>query len=120
MKTFSVYQINYTDQQYNELRLLANSPTPPQWVSDYFTVSTGYPAANFHPAIIRTFGSYYKKVAEFACETLDDVFEIGNIGPEEKITRLDRMKSVSVGDVIEDPEGKKWVVASFGFDPLEA
>ena len=30
-----------------------------------------------------------------------------------------RHTSMSVGDVIEDPKGKFWIVASAGFEPLE-
>jgi len=46
------------------------------------------------------------------------VFEAGNIGPEDRITRHDHMHSISVGDIIEDPDGVKHVVASFGFEQL--
>lgn len=31
-----------------------------------------------------------------------------------------RHTSMSVGDVIEDPEGRFWAVASFGFEPVAA
>ena len=60
----------------------------------------------------------YAKVAEIEAKDLEDVFEIGNIGPEHKITRIGRMSSVSVGDIIEDPASVRMVVASFGFDPV--
>jgi len=46
------------------------------------------------------------------------VFEVGNIGPESAITRLDKMYSVSVADVVETPEGVRHVVASVGFEQL--
>jgi len=61
------------------------------------------------------FLSAYDIVCEIEAADLDEVFEIGNIGPEEKITRLDRMHSVSVGDVIRDDRGRCFVVASVGF-----
>lgn len=58
----------------------------------------------------------YKHVANISGENLHDVFEIGNIGPEDKISRLDRMSSVSVGDIIIDSfNGNKFVVANHGF-----
>ena len=51
---------------------------------------------------------------------LDEVFQIGNIGPEDKITRLDRMRSISVGDAIRVEEGPEmgyiYIVKSFGFE----
>lgn len=62
----------------------------------------------------------YKLVAEIDAVDLDDVFEIGNIGPEEKIVRKAPMHSVSVGDVIQDKEGKLHIVQSFGFGELLA
>ena len=46
------------------------------------------------------------------------MFEVGNIGPEENIERLAPMFSVSVGDVVEDPAGKKFVCASFGWNEV--
>ena len=64
------------------------------------------------------FLSAYDIVCEIEAADLDEVFEIGNIGPEEKITRLDRMHSVSVGDVIRDDRGRCFVVSGFGFTRL--
>ena len=43
---------------------------------------------------------------------------IGNIGPEEKIERFDRMHSISVGDVIRDDRGRCFVVSPIGFKRL--
>ena len=57
----------------------------------------------------------YTGVAQIEADNLDQVFEIGNIGPESSITRLSRMASVSVGDLIEDEDGNRHVVANFGF-----
>jgi hypothetical protein len=64
------------------------------------------------------YGVYYKPVCIIEAEDLNGVFEIGNIGPEESITRLAQMHSVSVGDIIEDPEGAQHMVDSFGFKEL--
>ena len=62
---------------------------------------------------------YYKPVCNIDAEDLDAVFKIGNIGPEEKIVRLDRMHSVSVGDIIEDPTGEFHMVDDFGFNKIQ-
>lgn len=64
------------------------------------------------------FLAHYSAVAKIDAATLDQVFEIGNIGPESLIERLDRMHSISVGDVIVDEAGTKFVVSSFGFDEI--
>lgn len=67
----------------------------------------------------KSFISDYNVVCEIEADDLDEVFEIGNIGPEEKITRIDRMHSVSIGDVIREADtGKCFVVAREGFTRL--
>ena len=60
----------------------------------------------------------YTKVAEVVADDLNHVFEVGNIGPEDRITRLEKMTSISVGDIIADADGNCNVVAAFGFTPL--
>ena len=58
----------------------------------------------------------YIHVADLDVDTLDEAFEVGNVGPEEKYTRYERMHSVSVGDVLmmeDDPN--IYVVAGVGF-----
>ena len=61
----------------------------------------------------------YKEVAHIDAEDLDEVFTIGNIGPEEKITRLASMHSLSVGDLIGDENHNYSVVASVGWKNVE-
>jgi|TARA_B100000035_G_scaffold88477_1_gene74417 hypothetical protein len=59
---------------------------------------------------------YYTHVSNIETDQgLDGVFQIGNIGSEEHIERLAPMYSTSVGDIIIDNKGKKFVVASLGF-----
>jgi hypothetical protein len=58
---------------------------------------------------------YYTHVSNITAEGLEDVFEVGNIGPESSIERLSPMHSLSVGDIVVDETGKKSVVADFGF-----
>ena len=60
----------------------------------------------------------YTKVAEIVADDLDHVFEVGNIGPEDRITRLDKMTSISVGDIIADADGNCSAVMGVGFVPL--
>ena len=64
------------------------------------------------------FLSAYEEVAAIEADTLDEVFEIGNIGPESKIERFDRMHSISVGDVIRNDKYECYVVAPCGFERL--
>ena len=66
------------------------------------------------------FLSAYEEVAAIEADTLDEVFEIGNIGPESKIDRFGRqlMYSVSVGDVIRNDKYECYVVGNDGFERL--
>ena len=66
------------------------------------------------------FLSAYEEVAAIEADTLDEVFEIGNIGPESKIDRFGRqlMYSVSVGDVIRNDKYECYVVGNYGFERL--
>ena len=66
------------------------------------------------------FLSAYEEVAAIEAKDMDEVFEIGNIGPESKIERFDRMHSISVGDVIRDDRNRCFVVKPFGFERLGA
>jgi hypothetical protein len=58
---------------------------------------------------------YYTHVSNITADTLEGVFTVGNMGPEENIERLAPMYSCSVGDIIQDENGYQKVVANFGF-----
>ena len=61
---------------------------------------------------------YYDHVANITSFSLAGVFHIGNMGPEHSIERLACMSSGSVGDLIIDEHGDKWVVAPYSFHPV--
>ena len=85
-----------------------------------------------HPACTFTYGmpvssafkpgdhlDKYVHVADLDAKTLNEAFEVGNIGPEEKIVRhSDSIHSLSVGDILE-VDGEKFIVARRGFDSLK-
>jgi len=91
-------------------------------------VNAGQEVPEFHAKMTSMLGNprlglemdLYRKVAEIEANDLEGVFHIGNMGPEHKITRISRMHSVSVGDIVEDPNGQRHVVASIGFDLIAA
>jgi hypothetical protein len=61
----------------------------------------------------------YMLVATIDANDLEQAFTVGNIGPESKINRIAPMRSVSVGDIIQDlVTDKTFVVAKFGFDEI--
>ena len=99
---YTVHQINLSDDQFNAHR-------------------ETYLNTTFHPtdsAIIAA-RNLYAPVAVITADSLDQVFNIGNIGPEKYIERLAPMHSVSVGDVIVDEDGHAVYVAPVGFKSLD-
>ncbi len=57
-------------------------------------------------------------IHQLRADDFEEVFQIGNIGPEEKITRIDDMHSVSVGDVIKREDGVMKFVAPYSFESI--
>ena len=112
MTKYTVLQINLTDDQIDEVNAAKG---------DYPEFYSKYLRTNFQPkpeAILDAF-DMYKPVAKIEADSLEGVFHIGNIGPEENIERLDRMHSLSVGDLVFDPNtGIYYYVDSFGFGEL--
>jgi len=62
---------------------------------------------------------YWEHVADIEADTLNQVFDIGNIGPENKITRYSRMSSLNVGNIIVDDNGVAVMVDPMGFSEIE-
>ena len=100
---FTIYQINLSDRDYNN-RVLR----------EVYLDTIMSPTAK---AIMKASGLYVK-VAEIDADDFEEVFQIGNIGPEEKITRIDDMHSVSVGDVIKREDGVMKFVAPYSFESI--
>ena len=82
----------------------------------YPDVSFTYGMGGFQP---QDHFDKYVHVADLNVQTLDDAFEVGNIGPEDLITRHNQMTSVSVGNLLVDSNADTYVVANFGFDKLD-
>jgi len=60
----------------------------------------------------------FRLVGQIEAKDLDEVFEVGNIGPEKRIKRFAPMSSVSVGNLIQDESGTFHVVKNLGFEEL--
>ena len=109
---YKIHQINLTNEQVNEVN---SSDSYPKFYTTYLDTT-------FRPtpeAILNAINDgMYKPVAYIEADSHDGVYHIGNIGPEDKIERLDTMHSISVGDIIEDERGDVVYVDSFGFGDL--
>ena len=81
-------------------------------VRAYLRVTLG--AEEYRPELFE----FYEHVMNIEAEGLEDSFKISNIGPVENIESLSKHTSMSVGNIVIDPEGKKWFVDSFGFEEI--
>jgi hypothetical protein len=111
---FAVYQIKLSDAQYDLINTKGHDAVPAHkakldMMMDFDGAKIGGLASD---AMINDF---YAHVANIEATDYNDVFEIGNIGPEANIERLERMSSLAVGDVIVGEDGTCAVVASTGF-----
>ena len=109
---YDLYQIHLTDEQIDEVN--ANTGKTPEFYTKYLDTTI---SPNFLKVLAAR--DMYSKVAVIKADNLEGVYEIGNIGPESAITRLARMKSVSVGDVVVDRYGAAYVCATFGWNEVE-
>lgn len=107
---FKLFQIQFNDAQINQINSAAQRPA-------YYEA---YLNTRLNPTVeaIEKAWRQYEIVAEIEADNLEEVFEIGNIGPEENIKRLKPMSSISVGDVVADNLGITYFVAPIGFKKL--
>ena len=108
MNTFAVYQVKL-DRFIKDGNFISEDKA-----KLHFDISRGKVTNN-------DFVRHYWPVCTIEAKNLDEVFHIGNVGPEDRIRRYNdtRMHSISVGDVISNVfTGKRYVVKPFGFEEL--
>lgn len=111
---FAIYQIQLTDEQVDTINAKGHNSVPAHKMKLDMTMDfSGHKIGGL--ASESWEAGYYKHVCNINAEDYNEVFEIGNIGPEQNIERLARMSSISVGDVIVGEDGTLAVVASMGF-----
>ena len=107
---YSIFQIVLTSKDCDEINNMANPyKDHAKFAAHRYTMDEDFAGGV----------GFYGKVAEIEANDLEHVFHIGNMGPETAITRLDRMHSISVGDIVIDGNGIQWGVAGAGFTELE-
>jgi hypothetical protein len=112
---YKIFQIQLTDAEVAMINANGHDSVPKQKLRLNISMSFGEPIGGLVKEALAA--EYYTHVGNITAN-LEDVFNVGNIGPEENIERLDRMSSLSVGDVVEDENGVRHVVASFGFEEI--
>ena len=111
---FAIYQIRLTDAEIDLINEKGHDAVAKQSLKIKMDMDfSGDKIASL--ASIAMDEGYYTHVANIEANDYNQVFEIGNIGPEQNIERLARMHSISVGDVIISQEGQLVVVAPVGF-----
>jgi|TARA_R110000868_G_scaffold31556_1_gene115581 hypothetical protein len=108
---YDVYQIQLTNEQIAEIN---NSKNQPDFYNKYMSATT-FPDVEK----VMTARDMYSKVAVIEASTLEEVFDIGNIGPASAITRIGRMSSISVGNVVVDEYNKASLCAPFGWEEVQ-
>ena len=103
-----LFQINLTRDEVNEI----NRAVDPFSIPKYKAYSDAQCFGRFPGR------DFYEHVADLATADLEEAFHIGNMGPEERITRRARMHSVSVGDVLVTEAGDAFIVMACGFAPV--
>ena len=111
MQKYTVFQINFTDEQEDEINASAKRPA---FYETYLDTIVSPTADNIIAA-----RSMYQPVAVIEATSFDHVFSIGNIGPERNIQRLAPMHSLSVGDVIVDEKGVAKFVNSYEMEEVQ-
>ena len=114
MNTYKVYQIQLTDAEVDHVNANGHDSLPKQKIKvDMDFDFRGNKIASMARDAMDS--GYYNHVANIRAADVAQVFEVGNIGPESQIERLGRMSSVSVGNVVEEADGTRWVCAPFGW-----
>lgn len=109
----NVYQINFTDQQVDQI----NDPSTPE--PDYYRA---YLKTTFRADVHEAWHmGLYQHVADVSTDCLDTAFAVmnrWNSVDEKLVRRHGPLHSMSVGDIVYN-NGSAYAVAQFGFNPLD-
>ena len=99
---FKLFQIHLTEDEYNKVNAEGHNSVPKHLtkIDMSFTEEPGSLAKKAMD------NNWYTHVSNITAKDIEDVFRVGNIGPEENIERLAPMFSVSVGDVVENENSR--------------
>lgn len=111
---FAIYQIRLTDAEVDLINEKGHDAVAKHKAKiDMQFDFAGHKIGGYADAALEN--GYYTHVANIEADSYNEVFQIGNIGPEENIERFNRMHSISVSDIIVGEDGTLAVVAPVGF-----
>jgi hypothetical protein len=111
---FTVYQIQISRSVSDQINQLGHEGAATKFPEYRAKLDTMFGSEGYKTE----YKQFYAPVCEIEAADLDDVFDIGNMGPEEHIKKLAPMHSINVGDIIEDETGAQYMVDSFGFKQI--
>ncbi len=114
---FTIYQIHLSDAQYKRINKLgwADAQKSNKAIAAYREVKFRG-SDNWKPDHL----PLYNKVALCEADSMEHVFHIMNAWTEEeRVTRLDKLHSLSVGDIVETESGCYYMVDFVGFKSIE-
>lgn len=118
MSSYKIFQIRLSDEDYAKINETGHVSVPKNKARIEIHVAT-YEDKDISSLVREALDrGFYDHVADIEATDLEDVFHVGNVGPEEAITRHAPMHSISVGDVIEYDDGWRYVVLPSGFAPV--
>ena len=118
MTSYKIFQIRLSDEDYAKINETGHVSVPKNKARIEIHVAT-YEDKDISSLVREALDrGFYDHVADIEAADLHDVFRVGNVGPEEAITRHAPMHSISVGDVIEYDDGVRYVVLPTGFAPV--
>jgi hypothetical protein len=107
-----VYQIQLTDEEIAIVNRGESTPRTKAYMDRMF--DSTFKAENFQ---------YYDLVANVDVDGFEQAFRAMNLWQDDvhfdRVEKLGRCSSMSVGDIVEDHDGKLYRCASFGFTALE-
>jgi hypothetical protein len=115
MKTFAIYQIPHNPDAFDAINKNG-------WdVLEHFPDLECQQKLSVHGSekLVITDSVFFHQVCNIDAEDLEDVFRVGNMGPENQIERIQHMHSLSVGDIVVDKDnGQSFMCNPFGFERI--
>ena len=103
-----VYQIQLTNKEIDLVNRGESTPRTKAYLDRSF--SRHWKSENFQ---------YYTRVADVYTNDMEDAFRLMNLWEQpELVVKLGRCSSMSVGDILEMKDGKRYRCASFGFEEI--